>query len=53
MQDSFAVLFWPNDNAENVGFGLYQIKSANKIVGIWTTKNGQVTASESCERIKV
>lgn len=52
MKDSLAVLFWSNDNAENVGFGLYQIESANKIVGMWTTKNGKVTAKEICERTK-
>lgn len=52
MKDSLAVLFWSNDNAENVGFGLYQIQSANKIVGMWTTKNGKVTAKEVCERTK-
>lgn len=52
MKNSLAVMFWSNDNSENVGFGLYQVKSTNKIVGTWTTKNGKVTAEEICERIK-
>jgi hypothetical protein len=52
MKDSLAVMFWSNDNSENVAFGLYQIKSANKIVGMWTTKNGKMTAEEICERTK-
>lgn len=52
MKDSLAVMFWSNDNAEDVGFGLYQIKSKNQIVGTWTTKNGKVSMEETCQRIK-
>ncbi len=52
MENSLSVMFWSNNNPEYVGFGLYQIKSANKIVGTWTMKNGKVTAEETCERIK-
>jgi hypothetical protein len=52
LKDSFAVMFWSNNNAENTGFGLYQIQSKDKIVGTWTMKNGKVTAQETCERVK-
>ena len=52
MENSLSVMFWSNDNPEYVGFGLYQVKSANKIVGMWTMKNGKVTAEETCERVK-
>lgn len=52
MQDSLAVMFWSNANAEHIGFGLYQIKSANKIVGTWTMKHAKVTSEEICERMQ-
>ncbi len=52
MKNSLAVMSWSNDNSENVIFGLYQIQSSNKIVGMWTMKNGKVPAEEICERIK-
>src|SRR6188474_519666 len=52
LKDSLAVMFWDNDDAEKTGFGIYQIKSANKIVGTWTMKNGKVATEETCERVK-
>lgn len=51
IKDSLAVMFWANDDAEKVGFGIYQV-TENKIVGPWTIKNGTVTAEETCERTK-
>jgi hypothetical protein len=50
--NSLGVMFWSNDNPEYVGFGVYEIKSKDKIVGAWTMKNGEVSAEETCERVK-
>lgn len=52
LKDSLAVMFWSNNNPEDIGFGLYQITSSNKITGMWTMKNGKTTTEETCERVK-
>lgn len=52
LKNSLAVMFWSNENAEDVGFGLYQIKSNNQIEGKWTMKNGQVAIAETCKRVQ-
>ncbi len=52
MKNSLAIIGWSNNNSNDVGFGIYEIKSANKIVGLWASKNGKITSDETCERVK-
>lgn len=49
--NSFAAIFWSNNDPSMVGFAVSKVYSADKMVGTWTVKNGTMSAEETCERI--
>ena len=51
IENTFAVVFWSDNDPSQVGFALSKVHSANKMVGIWTIKKGNMVAEETCERI--
>jgi hypothetical protein len=51
IDNTFAAVFWSDNDSSQVGFALSKVHSADKMVGTWTIKNGTMVAEETCERI--
>jgi hypothetical protein len=46
-----SIVYWVPINSSNIGVVTYQVLPNGDLSGKWTTKNGQITGKEYCEKI--